>query len=69
VSRLGGWATAFGRFWWDFLIGDDWTIAAGVLVALALTWALTSVDDFPAWIVLPAAGAVLVAQSVRRAAR
>ena len=60
---------AFGRFWWDFLVGDDWTIAAGVLVALALTWALTEVEEFPAWIVLPAAGAVLVAQSVRRALR
>ncbi len=60
---------AFGRFWWDFLVGDDWTIAAGVLVALALTWTLTEVEDFPAWIVLPAAGALLVAQSVRRASR
>ena len=60
---------AFGRFWRDFLIGDDWTIAAGVLVALALTWALTEVEDFPAWIVLPAAGALLVTQSVRRASR
>ena len=60
---------AFGRFWWDFLVGDDWTIAAGVLVALALTWALAELEDFPAWIVLPAAGALLVAQSVRRASR
>jgi hypothetical protein len=60
---------AFGRFWWDFLVGDDWSIAVGVLVALALTWALTDVEDFPAWIVLPAAGALLVAQSVRRASR
>ena len=59
----------FGRFWWDFLIGDDWTIAVGVLVALGLTWALTGVDDFPAWIVLPIAGALLVTQSVRRASR
>ena len=61
------WVAAFGRFWWDFLVGDDWTIAAGVLVALALTWALTAVEDLPAWVVLPAAGALLVAQSVRRA--
>ena len=63
------WVAAFGRFWWDFLVGDDWTIAAGVLVALALAWALTEVEDFPAWTVLPAAGALLVAQSVRRASR
>lgn len=27
---------AFGRFWWDFVIGDDWRIAAGVVLALGL---------------------------------
>jgi hypothetical protein len=25
----------FGRFWWDFVVGDDWRIAAGVALALA----------------------------------
>jgi hypothetical protein len=24
----------FGRFWWDFIVGDDWRIAAGVVVVL-----------------------------------
>ncbi|MGH3381539.1 MAG: hypothetical protein ACRDP6_43100, partial [Actinoallomurus sp.] len=27
---------AFGEFWYDFIIGDDWKIAVGVVVALAL---------------------------------
>jgi hypothetical protein len=27
--------TGFARFWWDFVIGDDWRIAAGVGVVLA----------------------------------
>lgn len=27
---------SFGEFWYDFIIGDDWKIAVGVLVALAL---------------------------------
>jgi ABC-type methionine transport system permease subunit len=27
---------AFGRFWFDFIIGDDWRIAAGVAGALGL---------------------------------
>jgi hypothetical protein len=38
----------FGRFWWDFLIGDDWKIAAGVALALAtgaLLVAETSLSD------------------------
>ncbi len=25
----------FCRFWYDFLVGDDWTIACGVVVVLA----------------------------------
>ena len=24
----------FGRFWYDFIVGDDWKIAAGVVLAL-----------------------------------
>lgn len=24
----------FGRFWWDFIIGEDWKIAAGVALVL-----------------------------------
>ncbi len=27
---------AFGRFWWDFLVGDDWKVAAAALSVLAL---------------------------------
>ena len=28
-------ARAFGRFWWDFIVGDEWRIAAGVVAVLA----------------------------------
>ncbi len=27
---------AFGRFCWDFVVGDDWRIAAGVVAILAI---------------------------------
>jgi hypothetical protein len=27
----------FARFWYDFVIGDDWTIAVVVVAALVLT--------------------------------
>ncbi len=27
---------AFGRFWYDFVIGDDWKIAVAVVFALIL---------------------------------
>jgi len=51
------------RFWWDFVVGDDWVAAAGVLVALGLTALLG------AWWVLPPAVAVVLAVSLARAAR
>jgi hypothetical protein len=27
---------SFGQFWYDFIIGDDWKIFAGVVIALGL---------------------------------
>ena len=29
---------AFGAFWYDFVIGDDWRVAVVVVVALAATF-------------------------------
>jgi hypothetical protein len=55
----------FGRFWWDFVVGDDWRIAAAVVVALAASAALAA-SDVPAWWVLPAAVAAVLYLSVRR---
>jgi hypothetical protein len=31
---------AFGQFWYDFIIGDDWKIAAGVVLALGVLLAV-----------------------------
>jgi hypothetical protein len=59
---------SFGRFWWNFIVGDDWRVAAGVGVALALT-ALLAHDGINAWWLLPVAVALLLADSVRRASR
>ena len=59
---------SFGRFWWNFIVGDDWRVAAGVGVALALTALLTH-DGVNAWWLLPVAVALLLADSVRRASR
>ena len=33
---------AFGAFWYDFIIGDSWEVAAGVVIALGAVWALVS---------------------------
>ena len=57
---------SFGRFWWNFIVGDDWRVAAGVAVALALTAWLTH-EGVNAWWLLPAAVVVVLALSLRRA--
>ena len=59
---------SFGLFWWDFIVGDDWRVALGVGVALALTALLTH-GGVNAWWLLPIAVALLLADSVRRASR
>ena len=59
---------SFGRFWWNFIVGDDWRVAAGVAAALGLTEVLTQAG-VNAWWLLPAAVALVLGISVRRAAR
>jgi uncharacterized membrane protein len=59
---------AFLSFWYDFIVGDDATIAVGVVLALAAT-ALLAWLRVPAWWLLPVAVVLLLAVSLRRAAR
>jgi hypothetical protein len=59
---------AFGRFWYDFVVGDDWRIAVGVVAALAITYAV-STTGINAWWVLPVAVAVVLPASLWRVTR
>ncbi len=34
---------SFGAFWWDFLVGDAWEVAAGVVATLAAVMLLVTV--------------------------
>jgi purine-cytosine permease-like protein len=53
----------FARFWWDFVVGDEWRIAAGVVTSLAAGALLVSLTDVSDTIVsiLVAAGIITVA--------
>jgi hypothetical protein len=53
---------------WEFVVGDDWRTALGVVIALALT-ALIADAAITAWWVTPPAVIGLLALSIRRAAR
>lgn len=64
MTRLG----AFARGAWDFVVGDDWLIALGVVLALGLT-ALLASASVSAWWVMPPAVVGLLALSIWRAAQ
>jgi hypothetical protein len=65
---MTSWLRAFAQFWYRFFVGDDWMIAAGVVVALAATYVLGHVMA-QTWWVVPASALILLAVSVARAAR
>ena len=56
-------AKAFGAFWYDFIIGDDWKIAVAVVLSLTITasvmaWVDSSGGSLTPWTLL-GAGLVL----------
>jgi hypothetical protein len=59
---------AFGRFWWEFVIGDDWLVAVLVAAAIGAT-AVLAAANVAAWWLLPLAVHVVLWLSLRRAIR
>lgn len=57
---------AFGAFLYDFVVGDDWRVAVGVVLGLAATYGLSRIGA-PAWWLLPVVVAGLLLASVWRA--
>lgn len=58
---------AFGAFWYDFVVGDDWQVAALVVVGLVLVEVLTHVANVNAWWLLPVVALAALAWSLHRA--
>ena len=59
---------AFVRFWWDFVVGDDWLAALGVAIAIAIV-AILHADSVNAWWLLPPAVGAVLYVSLTRARR
>jgi Mn2+/Fe2+ NRAMP family transporter len=55
----------FARFWWEFVVGDDWVAALGVVIAIGAT-AVLAAAGVAAWWLLPVAVACLLYASLRR---
>lgn len=62
ISRL----RAFGAFWYDFVVGDDWRVALAVVVALAITYGVSQ-TSVAAWWIVPAAVLIVLPLSLWRA--
>ncbi|SNT60414.1 hypothetical protein SAMN05216276_107739 [Streptosporangium subroseum] len=54
----------FGMFWYDFIIGDDWKIAAAVVLSLAVTLGVTLAGLAPLGAVAVVGGVLLLVSFV-----
>ena len=68
MNRILSWPIAFGRFWYRFIIGDDWTVAAAVAAGLVLT-GLLNAAHIAAWWLMPIVVVAMLGLSLRRAGR
>jgi hypothetical protein len=59
---------AFGRFWWEFVVGDDWQVSVQIVAAIGATAAIAAAG-VSAWWVLPPVVLVVLYASLRRATR
>ena len=66
MPRIWSWVVAFGRFWYDYIFGDDWTIAVAIFIGLAVTAVLNS-NRVVAWWLIPVIVFVMLGISLRRA--
>jgi hypothetical protein len=58
----------FGRFWYDFIIGDDWRLALGVVASITAVY-VAAHHGADWWWLLPLAVAGLLTLSVSHATR
>ncbi len=58
----------FLAFWYDFVVGDDWSIAVGTVILLAVAAVLARMGlHEAAWVLVPVGVAAVLALSLRRA--
>jgi len=64
------WLKSFGRFWWDFLVGDTPELFVAMLVILGVTLLLAkAVSTTAAWVVMPVLVVAALVLSVLRGRR
>jgi hypothetical protein len=68
MRRALAWPVAVGRFWYRFIIGDDWTVAAAVGLGLVAT-AFLQAQHLAAWWLVPLVVVVMIRLSLQRRRR
>jgi hypothetical protein len=58
----------FFAFWYDFIVGDDWRVAAAVVIALGITYGVSR-SSVPSWWIMPVAVALVLTASLWRVTR
>jgi hypothetical protein len=60
---------AFGTFWYDFIIGDDWRVALAVALALTCTVVVSRLTGAASWWIVVVAVVAVLPLSIYRATR
>jgi hypothetical protein len=72
ATRGGGgvtWLKRLALFWYDFIVGDDWWLAAGVVLALGLGGLASHHGLHAGWFVVPTLVILTLVASLKRALR
>jgi hypothetical protein len=63
-----GFIRAFFAFWYDFIVGDDWTVAVGIVALLVIAGVLAHSElTTLAWVIMPLGVLGVLVLSLRRA--
>jgi hypothetical protein len=68
MRLVGSAVVGAARFLYRFVVGDDWTVALAMVIALAATGVLVA-DHISAWWLVPFVAIFMTGVSLRRSAR
>ena len=65
MERIWSWIIAVPRFLYNFIVGDDWTVAVTVLAGLVVIGILNA-NHIAAWWLMPIIAILMTYVSIRR---
>jgi hypothetical protein len=65
MARIWSWIIAVPRFLYNFIVGDDWTVAVAAVAGLVVT-AILNANHIVAWWLMPIVAIVATVFSIQR---